>query len=131
MSGSSHQDTSRSPQKARGRPPKATDQIEAVLEQISGEFHDEEHVPQNLSQAARLLQQSGKSEGAFYQLIGEARSVTKQYDIKKRASGEAGEFGARNKVPYFFSVLRDLLGMKEEGRAEKGSKQHYSSTQFT
>jgi len=97
-----------------GRPPKAPPQIEWLIDQVSGEFHDGEHVPQNLSQAARLLQQSGKSEGAFYQLIGEARSVTKQYDIKKRASGEAGEFGARNKMPYFFTVLKDLLGMKGE-----------------
>ena len=45
--------------------------------------------------------------------MGEARAVTKQYNVKKRAPGQAGELGLRNKMPYFFQVLRDLLGMKE------------------
>ena len=98
----------------RGRPPKATEQIEAVVEQISGEFHDGDHLPSNIGQAARLWKASGLSEAAFVSRLFEARSITKQRgDIKKRASGEAGEWGMRNRMPYYFAVVRDLLGMKE------------------
>jgi hypothetical protein len=112
--------TGGAPKRSRGRPPKAPPQIEWIITQVSGEFHDEEHTASNLSQAARLWKASGQSEGAFYNLVGEARSITKTYDIQKRASGEAGEYGFRNKMPYFFSVLRDLLGMKEIQAESRG-----------
>jgi hypothetical protein len=98
----------------RGRPPRATEQIEAVLEQISGEFHDEEHLRSNVGQAARLWRASGLSEADFVGRLYEARSITKDRGttIQKPATGEAGEWGMRNRMPYFFAVVRDLLGMK-------------------
>jgi hypothetical protein len=101
---------------SRGRPPKATEQIEVVLEEISGEFHDAEHLPSNIGQAARLWKASGLSEGAFVSKLYEARSITKDYgmSIHKKASGEAGEVGLRNRMPYFFAVVKDLLGMKDD-----------------
>jgi len=98
----------------RSRAPQATDWIRADIERFSDELHDGEHTAQNIGQAARLFQASGLPEAAFCQLMGEARAITKQYNIKKRAQGEAGEVGLRNKMPYFFKVLRDLLGMKEQ-----------------
>jgi hypothetical protein len=43
----------------------------------------------------------------------EARARTqKAAGIEKRADGEAGEWGMRNKMPYYFACLRDVLGMK-------------------
>jgi hypothetical protein len=43
----------------------------------------------------------------------EARARTKKAPgIEKRADGEAGEWGMRNKMPYYFACLRDVLGMK-------------------
>ena len=113
-SGNHHHLVESPPKRARGRPPKAPPQIEWLITEISGEFHDSESsIRSNVSHAARLFKESGRSEGDFAQLVGEARSITKTYDIQKRASGEAGEWGARNKVPYFFSVLKDLLGLKD------------------
>ena len=38
--------------------------------------------------------------------------------IPKKRAAVGGEIGARNKMPYYFTVLRDLLGMK------KGSGAH-------
>jgi hypothetical protein len=108
----------------RGRAPKATEWIQTEVERYSDEFHDSEHLAQNTGQAARLWKASGLSEASFCQLMGEARATTKQYNVKKRAPGQAGELGLRNKMPYFFSVLRDLLGMKDEqqqGRAAPGA----------
>jgi hypothetical protein len=107
--------TSERPKRGRrARTSAATAWIRSDIERYSGELHDPEHVAQNTGQAARLYQASGLSEAAFCQLMGEARSITKQYNIKKRAQGQAGEYGLRNKMPYFFKVLRDLLGMKQQ-----------------
>jgi hypothetical protein len=101
----------------RGRPPKAPPAIEAYVEQFSDELHDVEHVPSNIGQAARLWKTSGTSEDHFLQLMHEARTVTKKRgNIQKRAAA-GGEYGLRNRMPYFFSVLRDLLGMKEDQAA--------------
>ncbi len=107
---------SRSPRRGpkRGKAPQATDWIRAEVERYSDELHDLEHFPQNIGQAARLFAASGLSEAAFCQLMGEARSITKGATIRKRATGPGGEIGFRNKMPYFFKVLRDLLGMKDE-----------------
>jgi hypothetical protein len=115
-SGNHHHLVESLPKRGRGRPPKAPPQIEWLITEISGEFHDNEaSFRSNVSRAARLWKDSGRSESDFAQLVGEARSITKTYDIQKRASGDAGEWGARNKVPYFFSVLTDLLGLKDKG----------------
>ena len=100
----------------RGRPPKATEQITALVQLFSDELHDTEHVPSNTGQAARLWKASGLPEDAFCQRMYEARSRAKQAgNIEKPANGEAGRYGLRNRMPYFFACLRDLLGMSEEG----------------
>jgi len=71
-----------------------TEQIEAVVELFSGEFHDEEHVRSNIGQAARLWKASGLTEAAFVSQLYEARSITKhRSDIRKRAESEAGGVG--------------------------------------
>jgi hypothetical protein len=104
----------------RGRPPKAPPAIEAYVEQFSSEFHDEDHIPSNVGQAARLWKASGTSEDHFVQVMYEARTITKKRgNIEKRAK-DGGEYGVRNRMPYYFSVLRDLLGMKED-QASAGS----------
>jgi hypothetical protein len=103
----------------RGRPPQLSPYLEDLIDRYSAELHDEEHQPQNRGQAARLWRSSGRSEAAFGRVLVEAKAITLERDIKKRAT-VGGEFGARNKMPYYFTVLRDLLGMKdarnEEGR---------------
>jgi hypothetical protein len=90
-------------------------QIVALIEQFSGEFHDEEHTKPNISQAARLWKASGLSEDVFCQRLFEARARTLQAPgIEKRARGDAGAIGLRNKMPYYFIVLRDVLGMRDD-----------------
>jgi hypothetical protein len=81
-----------------------------MVEEISGEFGDGGHVPSNISQAARLWQASGRSEQGFVQLMYEARSITLE---QVRTSGQARRSGGRrqikNRMAYFFSVLKDVL----------------------
>jgi len=96
----------------RDAPPKLPPYLEDLVARHSEELHDPDHVPQNLGQAGRLWKQSGWSESAFSQALTEAKAITLRRDVKKRAT-VGGEFGARNKMPYYFKVLRDLLGMKE------------------
>jgi len=97
----------------RGRPPKLSPYLEDLVDRYSQELHDEDHQPQNRGQAARLWRASGRSEAAFGQAVTEAKAITLERDVKKRAK-VGGDIGVRNKMPYFFTVLRDVLGLKEE-----------------
>ncbi len=100
----------------RGRPPKLSPYLEDLVDRYSDELHDSDHAPQNRGQAARLWKVSGYSETAFGQVLIEAKAITLERDIRKRAR-VGGELGLRNKMPYFFTVLRDLLGAGEaDGR---------------
>jgi hypothetical protein len=87
--------------------------IEAQIQRLSDEFHDGDHVKPNIGQAVRLWRASGLDEVAFADRLLEARSITKRRVVNKPADGELGELGLRNKMPYFFTVLRDLLGLQE------------------
>ena len=104
----------------RPPPPKLPPYLEDVVSRYSQELHDDEHIAQNLGQAGRLWKASGRSEASFRQALAEAREITLRRDIKKRAT-IGGEIGARNKMPYYFKVLRDVLGMKEsQGKEARG-----------
>jgi len=96
----------------RRPPPKLPPYLEGLVRRYSEELHDDEHIPQNLGQAGRLWKASGWGEASFGQALTEAKEITLRRDIKKRAT-VGGEIGARNKMPYYFTVLRDLLGMKQ------------------
>jgi hypothetical protein len=104
----------------RPPPPKLPPYLEGLVTRYSEELHDDEHLPQNLGQAGRLWEASGWSEAAFGQALNEAKAITLKRDIKKRAA-VGGEYGARNKMPYYFKVLKDLLGLKERDDARTGT----------
>ena len=102
----------------RGRPPKLPPYLEDLVDRYSDELHDSDHAPQNRGQAARLWKASGYSEAAFGRVLIEAKAETLKRDVHKRAR-VGGEFGLRNKMPYFFTVLKDLLDL-EDGDAQGG-----------
>ena len=88
----------------------ATEYLDTVIRDLSAELHDEEHTASNLAQARNLMAKAGLNEAAFVAKVYEARSITKQRgNIKKLASN-----GLRNRIPYMYAVLRDLLGLAEE-----------------
>ncbi len=106
-------DPSRVPERPRrGRPPALSPYLEDLVDRYSHELHDEDHAAQNRGQAARLWKASGWSETAFSRALVEAKAITLTYDIQKRAR-VGGELGLRNKMPYFFTVVRDLLGQAD------------------
>lgn len=91
------------PQKPRGRF-LATPYLDRVIEEFSRlELRDPEHVNSNLRQARNLLVASGKEEDDFvYNFVYKARAQT-------RASANVNNRGA-----YFFTCLRQELGMRED-----------------
>ena len=91
-----------------------------LVTRYSEELHDSDHVPQNLGQAGRLWEQSGWSEDSFGQALTEAKTITLKSNVKKRAR-IGGELGARNKMPFYFTVLRDILGMKKASQPHADS----------
>jgi len=95
-------------------PPGVPPNLAHYVKAWSRELHDSEHAKSNITQAFRLMQQSGLSEDVFMQKMYEARAITKERGNIKKPATEFGEFGTKNKVPYWFAVLRDLLGMKEK-----------------
>jgi hypothetical protein len=96
----------------RGRPPKAPPYIEAVMEDISSRLHDN-NPRSSLTRATRLWRASGLAEEQFvHDVLYAARSRTQaQGNVKKRASDG---YGTINRVPYFFAVVEDLLGLRGE-----------------
>lgn len=101
----------------REPPPRLPDYLADLVARYSEELHDPDHVPQNLGQAGRLWEQSGWTEVSFGQALTQAKAITLKSNVKKRAR-IGGELGTRNKMPFYFTVLRDILGMR------KGSQPH-------
>jgi hypothetical protein len=100
----------------RGRLPKA-DYIATVVQELSARLHDDpKNTRANVTRAVRLWQASGLDERAFVeQVLYQARSLAQaQGNVTKRAGDGTG---LRNKVPYFFAVVEDLLGLRGEARA--------------
>lgn len=79
-----------------------TPQIIAVITEISQEFGDHHHLRSNFTQAMRVWEASGRGEAVFVGTLFEARSITRQ---QPRVS---------HRMPYFWSVLRDLLGLRPQ-----------------
>lgn len=92
--------------------PLASAYIDEVIRDITREFHDHEHTRSNRTQALNLWGASGLDEDTFVEVLYVARGITRSRgNIEKRAtmSPGSGLAGARNRMPYFFSVLRNEL----------------------
>ena len=85
--------------------------LASVIREVSLELHDDEqHIKSNITRAANLWQQTGMSEQDFvYHVLYPARSTTKQQANIRKPAAQGG--GLKNKMPYFFGVVRDLAGL--------------------
>jgi len=87
--------------------------VKNVVADISAQLHDAEHTAANVGRAARLLQRAGLGEDAFVAALYEARGIARRRaGVTKRAAS-----GAVNRMPYFFAVLEDRLGLRPRGVA--------------
>jgi Bacteriophage replication protein O len=81
-------------------PVKIPDAIKSAIDDISREFGDKRNFRSNLTQVLGIINSSRKSPEAFASYLFEARSITKQ------------QKNVEKKMPYFFSVLKDISGVK-------------------
>src|SRR6266536_119948 len=77
------------------------DAIKVAVEEISKDFGERRNARSNLTHVLNIFEQSGKNINSFSTYLYEARSVTKQQGNVKK------------KMPYFFSVLEDILNIKK------------------
>jgi hypothetical protein len=98
----------------RGKPKKypVPPDLERFTTDITAEFHDASKLKSNLTFIGRVLQETGLHPNLLYQLMHEARQLTKgRGDIEKPSVDDPG---FRNRWPYFRSTLLDLV--EKEGR---------------
>jgi len=101
--------------KRPGGPPKGypvPPDLELFTRDISAEFHDASKLPSNLSFIGRVLHETGLPSSVLYQLMQEARQLTKSRGNIEKASED--DPGFRNRFPYFRRTLLDLV--EKEGK---------------
>jgi DNA-binding transcriptional regulator YhcF (GntR family) len=84
-------------------------EIAGTIENLSkGELHDPMHAKSNVTRAMNMWRQSNLPKEEITALIREARKITlaRSGSIKKRAENY---MGLKNRAPYFFQVLQDLI----------------------
>ena len=83
---------------------------------FSREFHDEAATASNITRAAHLFERAQMDSETFIEQVYAARRITQgRANIQKRAEvgkNAAWPDGFPNRMPYFFSVLEDKLGLK-------------------
>jgi hypothetical protein len=89
--------------------------ILAYISDFSREFSDRAPLKSSTTRALNLYRQSGLSREAFIAALYQARVVTKERTAAIRGAGEEGTAsGPKNKMAYYFSVLEDVLGLKND-----------------
>jgi len=82
--------------------------FETLMKTCSREFDDLEHLASNITRGYNLWAETDLDEAGMLAKVEEARKVTKarisRSSIRERAK----------KMPYFFAVLEDLLGLKKK-----------------
>jgi hypothetical protein len=86
------------------------------IEDFAREFNDQASLKSSTTRAYNLYQQSGLPIGSFIGKLHEARSITKESTAQIRSqTKEGGGAPTKRKMAYWFSVVEDLLGLKDQG----------------
>jgi transposase-like protein len=92
------------------------DWLPGYIVDFSREFHDEGVTASNITRADHLFERAGMDADAFIAQVYAARRITQgRANIQKRAEvgkNPAWPDGFPNRMPYFFSVLEERLGLK-------------------
>lgn len=83
--------------------------IRTVVKTCSREFRDMGHLASNITRAHNIWARTDLTEDEFVDRVQEARLITKQR-ISVSAINDRSK-----KMPYFFAVLEDVLGLKAPG----------------
>lgn len=97
----------------------------AYITNVAREFNDRASLKTSTTRALHLLEQSGLSRPAFIAKLYEARAITKERSAAIRTTTTTPGFPlpVKNKMPYFFRVLEQLLGLRpDEGNGDDPPK---------
>jgi hypothetical protein len=106
----------------RGRPagnPEDREILVAYLADFARELNDQAPLRVSVTRALNLLSRSGLPRQAFVAKLHEARSLTKEYSasITTAVKRDGAPLPVKAKMAYFFAILEDLLGLKDESAA--------------
>jgi len=93
-----------------------SDFIAQVTRDYTRLFHDGDHERPNRSRALRLWVESDLTEQQFVDLMHQARKITQARGNIARDATDGSPVETKNRMPYYFSVLEDLLGMQQDAR---------------
>lgn len=88
--------------------------VAELANDLSGKFHDETHAASNRTRALRLWAASRLDDQAFGRLMQEARLVAQRRGNIERDATDGSPPGTKNRMPYFFAVLEDLVELAQE-----------------
>jgi hypothetical protein len=109
----------------RAVPSEGRQAIGAYIHDFALELGDQAPLRSSVTRAVRLYEESGLSLGDFISSLHAARSVVKEYSgsIRKGRGEQSTGWKPVNKVPYFFAVLEDQLGLREHPDDEVEAKE--------
>ncbi len=93
-----------------------SDFIAQVTRDYTRLFHDGDHERPNRSRALRLWAESNLPEQQFVDLMHQARKITQARGNIARDATDGSPSGTKNRMPYYFSVLEDLLDLQQDAR---------------
>lgn len=107
----------------RGRPSREYSEdrqaILAFIQDFAREMNDQAPLQSSVTRALNLYRQSGLSRAAFVDKLYQARAITQERSATITTKTDDGKsFPRTRKMPYFFAILEDRLGLKE-ARAER------------
>ena len=102
---------------AAGRPEAGEEdyqRIQHVILTCQREFGDRASAKSSSTRAWNIYQSAGVSIQRFEDALYKARSLTKEATAQITSEGEDPTYGVRRKIkmPYFFAVLEDVLGLR-------------------
>ncbi len=89
--------------------------LSSYIQDLAREFRDEAPLPSSVTRAVNLYAASGLDLDDFVTVMMGARRTTQERTASiKKAAAKSGPMPGKNKMPYFFEVLADLLDLAPE-----------------
>jgi DNA-binding PadR family transcriptional regulator len=94
--------------------------IQAYIADFARELNDRASLRVSTVRAYNLFKRSGLTRQDFLEQLYAARAIVKERSAQIRDTGETGPLGtpAKHRAAYYFAVLEDLLGLREETPAD-------------
>ncbi len=100
--------------------------IQAYVADFAPELNDKAPLKVSTTRAYNLYKRSGLDQGAFVAQLYAARAIVKERTGSIRTRGEDSGAGlsVKHKAGYYFAVLEDLLGLRDEPATRTGRGKH-------